>query len=88
MHTFQHYFWGIFPIFLAFSLENLNFPPKFSNKKFKFKQEDRKSVFKKCVTSEPRYGDLWQSVSKDPINWRRTTEEILQLATQKIKVPT
>lgn len=34
------------------------------------KEEDRKSVFKKCVTSEPRYGDLWQSVSKDPINWR------------------
>ncbi|PIC30868.1 hypothetical protein B9Z55_021964 [Caenorhabditis nigoni] len=52
------------------------------------KEEDRKAVIKKCVSSEPRYGDLWQAIAKNPANWRRSTEEILQLTTNKIKVPT
>ncbi|KAF1755291.1 hypothetical protein GCK72_021860 [Caenorhabditis remanei] len=52
------------------------------------KEEDRKAVIKKCVQSEPRYGDLWQSIAKNPTNWRKTTEEILALTTNKIKIPT
>lgn len=52
------------------------------------KDEDRKAVIKKCVTSEPRYGDLWQGVAKDSANWRKSTEEVLLLTTNKIKVPT
>lgn len=52
------------------------------------KDEDRKAVIKKCVVSEPRYGDMWQAIAKDPTNWRKSTEEILLLTTNKIKVPT
>ncbi|CAL2047807.1 unnamed protein product [Caenorhabditis brenneri] len=52
------------------------------------KDEDRKAVTKKCISSEPRYGDLWQAIAKDPANWRKSTEEILLLTTNKISVPT
>ena len=44
-----------------------------------FLQEKREDVISKCVLSEPKHGEVWQSVAKDPLNYSKTTEEILKL---------
>lgn len=40
--------------------------------------EKRADVVNKCVLSEPKYGEIWQAVSKDPANARLGTEEVLK----------
>ena len=42
-------------------------------------QEKRADVVSKCIITEPKHGEVWQSVSKDPANARKSTEEILKL---------
>ena len=41
--------------------------------------EKREEVLSKCVASEPRHGEVWQTVSKDPKNVGKGTEEILKI---------
>lgn len=41
-------------------------------------EEKRVDVVNKCVLSEPKHGEIWQSVSKDPANARLGTEEVLK----------
>lgn len=41
-------------------------------------EEKRADVVNKCVLSEPKHGEIWQSVSKDPDNARLGTEEVLK----------
>lgn len=41
-------------------------------------EEKRADVVSKCVLSEPKHGEIWQSVSKDPANARLGTEEVLK----------
>lgn len=41
-------------------------------------EEKRADVVNKCVLSEPKHGEIWQSVSKDPANARLGTEEVLK----------
>lgn len=41
-------------------------------------EEKRADVVNKCVLSEPKHGEIWQSVSKDPANARSGTEEVLK----------
>lgn len=41
-------------------------------------EEKRADVVNKCVLSEPKHGEIWQSVSKDPVNARLGTEEVLK----------
>ncbi|CAH0014724.1 unnamed protein product [Clonostachys rhizophaga] len=41
--------------------------------------EKKEEVVTKCVLNEPRHGEIWQSVAKDPRNARKGTEEILKL---------
>lgn len=48
-------------------------------------QED---VLKRCVTAEPHHGENWCKVSKDIINWRKKTEQILKLTAAALSVPT
>ena len=36
-------------------------------------------MISKCVSVEPRHGELWQAVAKAPQNAGRSTEEILML---------
>jgi pre-mRNA-processing factor 6 len=38
-------------------------------------QQDQ--VIKHCLNAEPRHGELWQAVSKDPKNWRLNTQQTL-----------
>ncbi|KAG1469969.1 hypothetical protein G6F56_002952 [Rhizopus delemar] len=43
-------------------------------------------VIKRCVLSEPRHGECWQSVAKDVANVGKKTEEILKLCAQKLEL--
>lgn len=48
-------------------------------------QEKREDVIAKCVLSEPKHGEIWQSVAKDPRNASKGTEEILKLTVAKLE---
>jgi pre-mRNA-processing factor 6 len=48
-------------------------------------QEKRADVLSKCVLSEPRHGEIWQNVAKDPQNIMKRTEEILELVVAKLE---
>ncbi|CAI2352621.1 unnamed protein product [Caenorhabditis sp. 36 PRJEB53466] len=52
------------------------------------KEEQRRAVIERAIAAEPRYGDLWQPIAKDPANWRKTKEEILMMTAARITVPT
>jgi len=47
-------------------------------------EEKRQDVVSKCVISEPKHGEIWQSVAKDPANFHKTTEEILRLVVEQL----
>ena len=42
-------------------------------------QEKRADVISKCVLSEPKHGEIWQSIAKDPENAYKSTEDILKM---------
>ncbi|KAL1839332.1 hypothetical protein VTJ49DRAFT_1628 [Mycothermus thermophilus] len=42
-------------------------------------EEKRADLVAKCVLNDPRHGEVWQRVAKDPRNAGRGTEEILKL---------
>jgi pre-mRNA-processing factor 6 len=48
-------------------------------------QEKRADVVQKCVMNEPRHGEVWQSVAKDPKNAGKTTEEVLNIVVGKLE---
>jgi pre-mRNA-processing factor 6 len=47
-------------------------------------QEKRTDVVSKCVSTEPKHGEVWQSISKDPANAQKSTEEILKMVADTI----
>lgn len=47
-------------------------------------EEKRADVISKCVLTEPKHGEVWQSVSKDPANARKSTEEILKMVVDRV----
>ena len=49
-----------------------------------FHQAQHEDVLKHCLTAEPRHGELWQSISKSPANWRFNTRQILMTAVKEI----
>ncbi|CEL04375.1 Putative Pre-mRNA-splicing factor prp1 [Aspergillus calidoustus] len=46
--------------------------------------EKRADVISKCILSEPKHGELWQSIAKDPANAYKSTEEILKLVADSL----
>ncbi|KAK6584217.1 hypothetical protein PZA11_003947 [Diplocarpon coronariae] len=48
-------------------------------------QEKRADVIAKLILSEPRHGEVWQSVAKDPKNAGKSQEEILKLVVGKLE---
>ncbi|KAI0972425.1 PRP1 splicing factor [Xylaria arbuscula] len=46
--------------------------------------EKREEVIKKCVGVEPRHGEVWQRIAKDPKNARKSTEEILKIVAAEV----
>ncbi|KAJ5506035.1 RNA-processing protein HAT helix [Penicillium expansum] len=47
-------------------------------------EEKRSDVVSKCISMEPKHGEFWQSIAKDPANAYKTTEEILKLVANTI----
>ncbi|RHZ60376.1 U4/U6-U5 snRNP complex subunit PRP6 [Aspergillus thermomutatus] len=47
-------------------------------------EEKRADVVAKCVSTEPKHGEVWQSVAKDPVNARKSTEEILKMVADRL----
>ncbi|TEY59731.1 hypothetical protein BOTCAL_0187g00050 [Botryotinia calthae] len=48
-------------------------------------EEKRADVIQKCILSEPRHGEYWQAVAKDPKNAGKGIEEILKLVVEKVE---
>ncbi|RAH45959.1 U4/U6-U5 snRNP complex subunit PRP6 [Aspergillus brunneoviolaceus CBS 621.78] len=46
--------------------------------------EKRADVVAKCNMTEPKHGEVWQSISKDPSNARKSTEEILKMVADRL----
>lgn len=49
-----------------------------------FDQEKQEDVISKCVLSEPKHGEVWQSIAKDPRNASKGVEEILKLVAGRL----
>jgi pre-mRNA-processing factor 6 len=48
-------------------------------------QEKRDDVVGKCVMNEPKHGEVWAAVAKDPANAGKGVEEILKIVTGKLQ---
>lgn len=48
-------------------------------------QEKRDEVVSKCTSVEPRYGETWTSIAKDPRNIGKSAEEILKLVAAELR---
>ena len=48
-------------------------------------QEKREDVVAKCVVSEPKHGEVWQAVAKDPRNAFLSTEDVLHITTSRLE---
>ncbi|KAG8199374.1 hypothetical protein JTE90_011834 [Oedothorax gibbosus] len=51
-------------------------------------EEQQEDVKKRCVHAEPRHGENWCKVSKNVLNWRKRTEQILVMAASSLSIPT
>jgi pre-mRNA-processing factor 6 len=43
-------------------------------------EEKKAEVLGRAAVAEPRHGEIWQGVAKDPKNFRKGTEEVLKIA--------
>ncbi|KAH7325908.1 PRP1 splicing factor, N-terminal-domain-containing protein [Stachybotrys elegans] len=48
-------------------------------------EEKRAEVVSKCVLNEPRHGEVWQAIAKNPRNATKSTEEILNLVAAELE---
>ncbi|KAF2012299.1 hypothetical protein BU24DRAFT_352944 [Aaosphaeria arxii CBS 175.79] len=46
-------------------------------------EEKKAEVLSKAAMAEPKHGEIWQSVIKDPKNFRKSTEELMKIAISK-----
>ncbi|KAJ5195181.1 uncharacterized protein N7498_008619 [Penicillium cinerascens] len=47
-------------------------------------EDKRSDVISKCMSMEPKHGEIWQSVAKDPANAHKSTEEILKIVANTV----
>ncbi|KAJ5172343.1 hypothetical protein N7492_004936 [Penicillium capsulatum] len=47
-------------------------------------EDKRSDVASKCVTTEPKHGEIWQSIAKDPANASKSTEEVLKIVASTV----
>ncbi|CAF0838637.1 unnamed protein product [Adineta ricciae] len=50
-------------------------------------EQQQADVKKKCISFEPRHGELWCRIAKDVRNWKLKAGEILELCAAQISVP-
>ncbi|OTA95082.1 hypothetical protein M434DRAFT_394138 [Hypoxylon sp. CO27-5] len=48
-------------------------------------EEKREEVISKCVSVEPRHGEVWQAIAKNPKNAKKSVEEILKLVAAELQ---
>jgi len=48
-------------------------------------EEKRKELVDKCELNEPRHGEFWQKVAKDPMNSGKGTAEILKMVAAELR---
>ncbi|KZF20088.1 hypothetical protein L228DRAFT_224022 [Xylona heveae TC161] len=48
-------------------------------------EEKKEDVISKCILSEPKHGEVWQRVAKDPRNAFKLVDEILQLVVKELE---
>ena len=48
-------------------------------------EEQIADVVSRCKNAEPRHGQVWQRIAKDPSNWQRSTEEVLKLTAKELE---
>ncbi|KAL4885366.1 PRP1 splicing factor, N-terminal-domain-containing protein [Aspergillus karnatakaensis] len=46
--------------------------------------DKRADVVSKCILSEPKHGEVWQSIAKEPANAYKSTEEVLKLVADSL----
>lgn len=51
-------------------------------------EEQQSQVLQRCVEAEPRHGEQWCAVSKDIVNWKLKTKEILLCVASALPTPT
>ena len=51
-----------------------------------YTQEKRADVISKCVANEPKHGEVWQRIRKDPKNASLSTEEVLKKAAAELRL--
>eukprot|EP00050_Salpingoeca_kvevrii_P012075 m.20269 g.20269 ORF g.20269 m.20269 type:complete len:929 (-) comp3819_c0_seq1:89-2875(-) len=47
-------------------------------------ERQQEDVLAHCIAAEPHHGEVWQSISKDPANWRLSTKDILLLTAKEL----
>lgn len=50
-------------------------------------EEQQKDVYDRCVAAEPHHGEEWCKVSKNIVNWRFRTEQVLKAVVKEIPIP-
>lgn len=49
--------------------------------------DQQQECLKRCVQAEPRHGEHWCAISKQINNWRKKTEQVLKMVTEKLPIP-
>ncbi|KAJ5585373.1 uncharacterized protein N7459_005173 [Penicillium hispanicum] len=47
-------------------------------------EDKRSDVVSKCINTEPKHGEVWQSIAKDPVNASKSTEEVLKIVANTV----
>ncbi|CAL5874922.1 uncharacterized protein PFLUO_LOCUS9224 [Penicillium psychrofluorescens] len=47
-------------------------------------EEKRSDVISKCMSTEPKHGEVWQSIAKDPAHAHKSTEDVLKLVAETV----
>lgn len=47
-------------------------------------QDKRSDVISKCISTEPKHGEVWQSIAKNPVNAHKSSDEILKIVADTI----
>jgi pre-mRNA-processing factor 6 len=50
-------------------------------------EQQQADIKQKCISSEPRHGELWCSIAKDVKNWKLKTGDILELCATQMPIP-
>lgn len=59
--------------------------------KFEFQygtEEQQNEILQRCLTAEPKHGEIWCKTSKNIKNWNYKTDEILKAIVKVLDVPT